>query len=123
MSKNILKFLSVGMLSTSIDLIIYFVLTYLNIGIIFSKLISITFACIFSFIINKNWTFNYKNKVDKVIVIKYVINQIFNISCNVITNTVFFYLTNIKFIAFVIATLFSTILNFCLQNYFVFKRK
>lgn len=120
---SILKFLFVGMSSTIIDLVVYFLLIKNNIDIISSKLVSMSIASIFSFAINKNWTFNYEKEISLYIIAKYVVNQIFNILCNVVTNAVVFKLTNMRLLSFLIATLFATILNFCLQKFFVFKKK
>ena len=60
--KSQARFLVVGGSSTLLDFIIYMLLsTKLNITI--SKFISMTVSSIYSFLINKNWTFNNKNKI------------------------------------------------------------
>ena len=79
-------------------------------------------ACITSLVINKNWTFEYNNKFDIVLVLKYFISQIINITLNVVTNTIIYKLTNIKLLAFVLATVIAMMLNFLMQKLFVFKK-
>ena len=70
--KSQTRFLVVGGSSTLLDFIIYMLLsTKLNITI--SKFISMTVSSIYSFLINKNWTFNNKNKITFILTFKYIL--------------------------------------------------
>lgn len=119
--KKEVKFMCAGTFTTSIDLVVYIFLSR-NLDITISKLISTMVACITSLVINKNWTFEYNNKFDIVLVLKYFISQIINITLNVVTNTIIYKLTNIKLLAFVLATVIAMMLNFLMQKLFVFKK-
>lgn len=119
--KKEVKFMCAGTFTTSIDLVVYIFLSR-NLDITISKLISTMVACITSLVINKNWTFEYNNKFDIVLVLKYFISQIINITLNVVTNTIIYKLTNIKLLAFLLATVIAMMLNFLMQKLFVFKK-
>ena len=118
--KKEIRFLFVGGSSTLIDFIIYMVLsTKINISI--SKLVSMTIASIYSFFINKNWTFSNKEQISLLLVTKYIIGQLLNISINTSINTLVYNLCNYKIIAFICATIIAMIFNYLFQNYIVFK--
>lgn len=119
---SVFRFLISGGTATLIDLTIYYVLSNF-IDITPSKLISITCASIFSFFINKKWTFSNDGKYSFWQILKYIIAVLINIGVNTAINTLLFNLTNIKFLAFVIATLVAMIVNYLLQKFFVFKNK
>jgi putative flippase GtrA len=110
-----LKFLIVGGSSTCIDFVIYMVISNF-IPISISKSISMTISCIYSFFINRNWTFQDKNGKTSKQVLLYVITQIFNILTNVGTNQLVYSITNIKIVAYVFATLIAMIVNYIMQK-------
>lgn len=114
------RFLIVGGCSTLIDFIIYMVLSCF-INIVVAKMISMIIACLFSFFVNKQWTFSFKQKTNVFLVMKFIISQILNILINTTTNAVLFKLFGIKILAFVFATFIAMIFNFLFQNYVVFK--
>lgn len=115
------KFLLVSVGALSIDFLIYIILVNF-IDVIFSKFISVSVSCIFSYFANKAFTFNIKEKSTKRGVI-YVLTQIINISSNTLTNTVILEILRNKIIAFCIATIVGTIVNYVLQKFIVFKKK
>lgn len=118
--KKEFRFIIVGGSSTLLDFIIYMLLsTKLDISI--SKLVSMTIASIYSFFINKNWTFSNKEQISVVLVTKYIIGQLLNIGINTSINTLVYNLCNYKIIAFVCATIIAMIFNYLFQNYIVFK--
>lgn len=122
MNKHIFKFLVVGGTSTLLDYIVYLLLlNFIHIAI--AKTISMLCAIILSYFLNKIWTFEYKNNTDLTLVIKYVLTQAVNISINVSCNYLVFTLYPNKHIAFIIATIVATIVNFLLQKYFVFNKR
>lgn len=118
--KSQARFLVVGGSSTLLDFIIYMLLsTKLNITI--SKFISMTVSSIYSFIINKNWTFNNKNKITFILTFKYILCVFINIFVNTTSNTLIFNLTNNKIISFLFATGIAMIVNYTIQKKIVFK--
>ena len=118
--KSQARFLVVGGSSTLLDFIIYMLLsTKLNITI--SKFISMTVSSIYSFLINKNWTFNNKNKITFILTFKYIFCVFINIFVNTTSNTLIFNLTNNKIISFLFATGIAMIVNYTIQKKIVFK--
>lgn len=118
--KSQARFLVVGGSSTLLDFIIYMLLsTKLNITI--SKFISMTISSIYSFLINKNWTFNNKNKITFILTFKYILCVFINIFVNTTSNTLIFNLTNNKIISFLFATGIAMIVNYTIQKKIVFK--
>lgn len=117
-----LKFLVSGGSSTLIDFIIYMVVSSkLNVKI--SKFISMLIASIYSFVINKKWTFNNSDNISFDMIIKYIVCQILNILINTYSNSYIYELTNHKIISFIFATGIAMIFNFLFQNYVVFNNK
>ena len=118
--KSQARFLVVGGSSTLLDFIIYMLLsTKLNITI--SKFISMTVSSIYFFLINKNWTFNNKNKITFILTFKYILCVFINIFVNTTSNTLIFNLTNNKIISFLFATGIAMIVNYTIQKKIVFK--
>ena len=118
--KSQARFLVVGGSSTLLDFIIYMLLsTKLNITI--SKFISMTVSSIYSFLINKNWTFNNKNKITFILTFKYILCVFINIFVNTTSNTLIFNLTNNNIISFLFATGIAMIVNYTIQKKIVFK--
>lgn len=120
--KSIWRFLVIGGISTTIDFIIYYCFSnYIDISA--AKVISMCAASVFSFYMNKKWTFmdQEKNSVKKVA--KYVIVQIVNITINTVVNRMVYIMTSMKIIAFVIATVVAMCANYLLQRTIVFRKK
>jgi len=68
------------------------------------------------------FTFRDEKKVHASQVAKYVMSQGVNIAVNVTVNTVLFYVTGRRLVAFVLATGIAMIVNFLLQKFIVFKK-
>ena len=117
---KIIKFLITGGSSTLLDFIVYMALSS-SLGITISKFMSMTISSIYSFFINKNWTFLNKEKVSSILVIKYILCVIINITINSFTNLLVYNLTGNKIISFIIATGVAMIANFLIQKEIVFK--
>ena len=118
--KSQVRFLVVGGSSTLLDFIIYMLLsTKLNITI--SKFFSMMISSIYAFLINKNWTFNNKNKTTFILAFKYVLCVCINIFVNTTSNTLLFNITRNKIISFVIATSIAMVLNYTIQKRIVFR--
>ncbi len=120
--KKILRFCIVGGLSTLLDFGIYMLLSR-NIDITVSKIISMSIACIFSFFVQKMWTFSNRNLVSAKMVVLFIVSQLINIGVNASTNALCFNITANKIIAFIVATGVAMVVNFLLQNYIVFPKK
>jgi len=120
--KKEIKFLITGGSSTLLDYVIYMLLSN-SINISVSKVISMSIASIYSYFINKKWTFTNKEKVSLWQVSKFVICQVINIAVNTTTNYLIYNLCGNRTIAFIIATGVAMVVNFLIQNYFVFKNK
>lgn len=118
--KKEFKFIIVGGSSTLLDFIIYMLLSN-KLDIVISKIVSMTIASVYSFFINKNWTFSNKEQINIILIIKYIIGQILNIIINTSVNALVYNLCNYKIIAFICATIIAMVFNYLFQNYIVFK--
>lgn len=121
--KTVARFLVSGGTATTIDYVIYRILIYISCPAIFSKTMSTIFAIICSFIINKNWTFEYSKKADKKLIFKYIIAQSINIFTNTGVNAIVYTKSNNVNFAFVCATFCGMVVNYTLQKKFVFIKK
>lgn len=118
--KSFYRFVIIGGSATILDFIIYMVISnYLGIGI--SKMLSTALASIYSFILNKKWTFVDESKLSSSKVIKYILVQVVNILVNTGMNSIVFGFTGLKIVSFVIATSVSMMVNYLLQRLVVFK--
>lgn len=119
-NSSFFRFLISGGSSTLIDFVIYMVISN-YVGITYGKLISMTIACIYSFFINKNWTFKSSEKTTNEMVLRFIFGQVLNISINTAINTGLYYLTNNKIVSYVIATIIAMICNYLYQKIIVFR--
>ena len=120
-SKKFIRFLVIGGCSTLIDFIIYYFLSN-RINVVIAKALSMIIASIFSFIMNKTWTFSNKSQNSLSMVIRFYIVLIINIACNTSINYIVLRFTNNKYISFVVATAIAMLVNYILQKLFVFDR-
>lgn len=119
--KSIYRFLFVGGISTVIDFVIYIVIR-LYIGTSVGKLLSMICANLFSYFMNKKWTFSSKQSTSLRLVGLYLLSQGINIGTNVLTNAYMFHLTNKVVFSFVVATGVAMTVNFLCQKLFVFNK-
>lgn len=115
-----LRFLITGGSSTLLDFIIYMLLST-KVDITISKCISMSISSIYSFFINKNWTFSDSEKTTIVLALKYILCVLINIGVNTLVNALTFSITNNKIISFIIATGIAMIVNFVIQKELVFR--
>ena len=118
--KSQARFLVVGGSSTLLDFIIYMLLSS-KLNITISKFSSMMISSVYAFLINKNWTFNNKNKTTFILAFKYVLCVCINIFVNTTSNTLLFNITRNKIISFVIATSIAMVLNYTIQKRIVFR--
>jgi len=114
------KFIISGGFSTTIDFAIYVLLSNF-IAINPSKAISISCSTVFTFFLNKNWVFMTRNLNKWPALFRYFIVFLINLSVNVTTNGLVFEFTDQKILAFIIATIVASFINFTLQSKWVFK--
>lgn len=117
--KELLRFLVAGLSAVGTDLVIYYLmLNFFSTEV--SKAISFLFGTIVAYVINKYWTFEkYKKSYNEII--KFVILYSITLGANVITNKIILDNFKIVFLAFLVATGVSTVLNFIGQKFWVFK--
>ena len=120
--KQFLSYSTIGFVSLIIDALVYIILSdILSISKSFSKIISFIVASVNSFIGNKIFTFRAKSFSYKEPV-KFIL--IYSVSLIVNSSTHDFFLNVFEgFLPFIIASIFSIIINFGGQKLWVFKNK
>jgi putative flippase GtrA len=142
--KQITKFFIIGVSAVLVDLIVYYALSdLLAINIDFSKAVGFLIGSVYTYYLNKKWTWRHTEKTNKGMVgrfaIIYAISFIFNILINKyslvfipdfeIASAITFSNKDVmtlfsvkgdKFMAFFFATVFSAVFNFLGQKYWVF---
>ncbi len=117
--KELKKFLVAGIGAVTTDLIAYYLLLdFLSHDI--AKAASFFLGSIVAFIINKYWTFEKHEKSYKEM-LKFGILYSLKLGANVMTNKMILEYTSLVFLAFLVATGVSTVLNFIGQKWWVFK--
>ena len=120
LENQILIFIVIGGLATTIDFIVYsYLLNFFSIN--FSKLISMLVSSLFSYFMNKIFTFNKGKNYNSKYLTKFYIIFLLNLLTNIFVNYYVYKWTSIKILAFILATLFGMIVNFIGQKFFVFK--
>ena len=122
MKKCILRFIVIGGISTLIDFGIYWICSKVC-DISIAKFVSMLIASVLSYILNKLWTFEDTKKTNLVSLVKYYITFGVNMGINISINRWIFICSGNKFIAFVVATGCAMIVNFLLQNFWVFRKE
>ncbi|MBR7797401.1 MAG: GtrA family protein [Bacillota bacterium] len=119
--RQILRFIVVGMSAVAVDCLLYFILIP-NLDPNIAKLISYICGMIIAFLLNKYWTFEKKQHAI-IQFYKFTLLYVSTLGVNVGVN--FFILTHISsitLVGFTIATAASTIINFTIQKWWVFKK-
>ena len=122
LSNSILKFVVTGGCSTGVDFIIYMLLS-LRLPIIVSKGISMVAASVFSYIVNKRFTFENKEKTNAGYLFRFYMVFAVNLGTNLGANQFVFDKTGDKLIAFVLATLCGMTINYIGQRFLVFDKR
>ena len=116
------KFLFFGIIVVSVDAFIYFLLTNYNIfSPEISKRISFIIGAIIAFIFNKNYVFLSLKKTLKEPIF-FCLLYLFSFLINSFIHDLTYNTIKIKLIAFLLATITSTIVNFLGQKFIVFKK-
>ena len=124
LTRQLKYFLIIGLITVLIDYVTYRGLFFFISNVIIAKSFGFAFGTIFSFIANKNITFNnknnYQNHLSKFIFL-YFSSMMINIFINSRLLELF---TNSNFklqISFILATIISAIFNFAGMKFLVFK--
>lgn len=116
------KFLVTGAAATSLDYILYSVLcVYFHVAV--SKLAAMLAACSFSFTVNRKWTFLDETRLTVHKIFRYMLVQSLNIFVNVSINSIALWLTQKRFLSYIIATGSAMAVNFLCQKLFVFSKE
>ena len=123
--KQLKYFLVIGLITVSIDYLIYKSIAEIISNLIIAKSFGFAFGTIFSFIANRSITFNNKNHfwshLSKFIIL-YLTTLILNVFVNS-TSLEIFASYNFKVqISFLFATIISALTNFVGMKYIVFKK-
>ncbi|KAB7892657.1 GtrA family protein [Poseidonibacter ostreae] len=117
--KELKRFLVAGLSAVGTDLVTYYMLlNFLPHDI--AKAISFLLGTVVAFIINKYWTFEKYERSYKEI-LKFALLYSVTLGANVVTNNLFLEYTSLVFVAFLVATGVSTVLNFIGQKWWVFR--
>ncbi len=117
--KELQRFLVAGLSAVGTDLVTYYILlNFLSHDV--AKAISFLLGTIVAFVINKYWTFEKHEKSYKEM-LQFGMLYSTTLGANVLTNKIVLNKTEIVFLAFIIATGVSTVLNFIGQKWWVFR--
>ncbi len=144
--KQITKFFIIGVSAVLVDFIIYYMMSDLmGINTDLSKAIGFMVGTVYTYFLNKRWTWKYTERSNKGMVLKfgivYAVSFVFNILINKyglelipdfninlsLTYTDgnvqnIFSIKGDKFLAFFFATVMSAVINFIGQKFLVFKQ-
>ena len=119
---QILMFIVIGGLATIIDFIIYnYLLAFISIN--FSKLISMLVSSLFSYFMNKIFTFNKGKNYNSKYLIKFYIIFLLNLLTNIFVNYYAYKWTSIKNISFYFSHTFWNDSKFYRTEIFMFLNK
>jgi len=119
LKKEVKRFLVAGFSAVGTDLITYYmILNFLHHDI--AKAVSFLLGTIVAFVINKYWTFEKHEKSYKEI-FQFGVLYATTLGANVLINRFVLDTSEMVFLAFLIATGVSTVLNFTGQKWWVFK--
>ena len=118
-----IKFNIVGIINTIVDIIVFAILTrYFKIFYIAAQVISYSCGVLNSYFLNKSWTFSAQDKKVNYRLIKFVIVNLISLGA---ATLVLYYLEDYKILPVlyskVIATIFSALVNFMGNKFWVFK--
>ena len=123
-NQELKRFVASGISAVIVDFLIYSFLINLGLFFSFSKAISFSSGTIYSYFINKKWTFKALGGFKTFI--KFNVVYFISLNINIFVNNLiinFFDEQNFKsiFSAFIVSTLLSAIFNFLMIKTFVFK--
>ena len=117
---RIFKFLIVGSCSTSIDFIIYMLLS-MKISITVSKGISMVCSSVFSYMVNKRFTFGNKEHTNIGYLIRFYLVFLVNLGTNMSVNYLLYTAMQSRLVAYIVATACGMAINYLGQRFIVFQ--
>ena len=125
---EIIKFGLVGVANTAIDLSLYYLLTRGNLFFsdekVFIKGLSFFAGSIFSFVVNRGWTFRKNGKTNITEVARFYAGILFGLLVNMFVTYELLSKTAFNdLIVVAIATIFTFIWNFIISKFWVFKKE
>lgn len=121
LNHSFIRFMIVGGSATLLDYIIYWFLS-MEIDFNIAKGVSMTCLCIYSYFMNKLFTFRQKEKTSTTFLLKYMGTQIINIGINTGSNMLVYQVTESKVIGMILRRS-QLIVNYFLQKYLVFNKE
>ena len=119
---EIYKFVIIGVAAVFIDALLYYLLGNFELfSYGTSKRISFVCGAAFAFFFNRSYVFEIKQKNIKQI-LGFSILYFVSFWCNALSHDIILRKLNIPFIAFLIATSISTIINYLGQKFIIFKK-
>lgn len=119
LNHSFIRFIIVGGSATLLDYIIYWFLS-MEIHFNIAKGGSMTCSCIYSYFMNKLFTFRQKEETSSILLLKYIGTQIINIGINTGSNMLVYQATGSKVFGMIFATGVASIVNYFLQKFLVF---
>lgn len=125
-TKEIILYGIFGVLTTVVNLFIFFILTHFNFDENFSNIIAIILAVLFAFFTNRKWVFNSSATTSKEKLkefYKFILGRAFSMIVEVIGFYLMFTILNIQeFISKIVLSIIIIILNFFISKFFAFKK-
>ncbi|HNW85692.1 MAG TPA: GtrA family protein [Candidatus Limiplasma sp.] len=115
---RLIRFALVGGTATLLDYGLYMALGW-ALPLPAAKGISTTLACVYSFFLQRRWTFRAA-PASLPMAVRYLLTQAVNISVNVLVNQLAYGVLHQRTLAFALATAAATTVNYLLQKAFVF---
>ena len=125
LNKELIFFFVAGLSAVFVDYFLYKI-TLDFLGLFLSKIFGFYSGVLVSFLINSSYTFKKKGKkfLSSIYLYRYLIVLTISMSINVLTNYLilknFSFVSQVNFVAFLIATIFSMIFNFMTLKFIVF---
>jgi glycosyltransferase involved in cell wall biosynthesis len=123
--KEALRFMSVGVINTLLDVCIYFLLTrtvgFFADHLTIAKFASFMVGTVSSLVLNRSWTFAIQKRITAAEVVRFYSMTSLSIIVNVLAMNVLLALGMYDLLALVITTVFTFAINFTLAKLWVFK--
>lgn len=115
------RFIITGLLAAGVDYGVY-ILLFQPLGVSPAKAVSFIAATLFTYIMNKLWTFEQAGRSIRETTV-YILFYAVSLIINTLINKIVFSLTHLKEAGFIAATAFCALFNFFGLKYVVFRKK
>lgn len=126
LTKEIILYTIFGILTTIVNLLVFYILTYFNLNENFSNTIAIICAVLFAYFTNRKLVFNstantFKENFKEFY--KFILGRLFTMGIEIVGFYLLFNIIGIqKFLSKLIITILVVILNFFISKFFAFKK-